>query len=343
MNDKRFEAWWTSNPARGAGHCSEGSGSRHLAGGPAGHGNGTAGDQPCVRRGVLRRADRVARIDTTQRKNEVRQLIEQTNLDLFYPTKSTQNSALIHADCLDAMRLIPDQSVDMVMCDLPYGTTACKWDSVIPFEPLWAEYMRVTKPNAAIVLTASQPFTSALVMSKIECFRYEWIWRKNEGSGFATAKTRPLKYHESVLVFAKKTPTYNAQRTARSSAQSQKRMQTPVGTGKADRAHGTLKNIGNVQYDPQWKNPESVLDVKCVPNGGGSKVHPTQKPVALMEYLIRTYTNEGDTVLDNTMGSGTTGVACENTGRRFIGIERDPTYFDVAVGRVSDAALLGPA
>ena len=246
---------------------------------------------------------------------------------------------LMHGDCLELMASIPDGSVDMVLCDLPYGTTACKWDSVIPFEPLWAHYKRIIKPNGAIVLTASQPFTSALVMSNAKDFRYEWVWRKNEGSGFAACKYMPIKYHESVLVFAQKTATYNPQKTPRVSEQSRSRMKTPVGAGHSERAHGTLKNIGNVQYDPEWKLPESVLDVKSVPNGGGHKVHPTQKPVALMEYLIRTYTNEGETVLDNCMGSGTTGVACANTGRNFIGIEQDAKYFAIAKQRATDAFI----
>ena len=197
----------------------------------------------------------------------------------------------------------------------------------------------MTKKNAAIVLTASQPFTTALIASNLQEFRYEWIWRKNEGSGFASSKVRPIKYHENVTVFYRKTPTYNAQRIPRTSEQSLSRYKTPVGKGCADRAHGTLKNTGNVQYDPEYKSPESVLDVKCVPNGGGHKVHPTQKPVALMEYLIRTYTNEGETVLDNTMGSGTTGVACANTSRKFIGIEMDEGYFGIAKERIEKAHL----
>lgn len=243
---------------------------------------------------------------------------------------------LIKGDCLEMMKLIPDGSVDMVLCDLPYGTTACAWDAVIPFDPLRTEYRRVVKHNGAIVLTASQPFTSALVMSNPREFRYEWIWKKNQGSGFALAKNRPMKHHESVLVFYAHQPTYNPQRTPRASAESVARYKTPVGKGKAARAHGVMQNTGNIQYEAEWKNPESVIDAKCVPNAGG-RLHPTQKPVALMEYLIRTYTNEGDTVLDNTMGSGTTGVATVNTSRKFIGIERDDKYFAIAQKRIEDA------
>lgn len=260
----------------------------------------------------------------------MQQLIEQTNLDLFYPTKSTQNSALIRADCLDAMRLIPDQSVDMVLCDLPYGTTACKWDAVIPFVALWVEYRRVTKPNAAIVLTASQPFTTALAASNLGEFKYQWVWEKGRPSNPQLAKVQPLKVHEDVLVFYRKSGRYNPQ-GLQEIPESERKVHKPE---KNSLGHCVRKPY--VQTHTGY--PKSVISFP--PERG---LHPTQKPVALMEYLIRTYTNEGDTVLDNTMGSGTTGVACENTGRRFIGIERDPTYFDVAVGRVSDAALFGAA
>ena len=260
----------------------------------------------------------------------MQQLIERTNMDLFYATRATQNSALIHADCLDALAMIPDKSVDMVLCDLPYGTTACKWDSVIPFAPLWAEYRRITKRNAAIVLTASQPFTTALISSNLKDFRYCWVWDKTKGGNFALAKKQPMKSHEDVCVFYGGQPIYNPQMEVRGRVRKK-------GGGTASDNFGIVPTVSynNTYY------PKSIVQFST-----GSRVdhyHPTQKPVPLMEYLIRTYTNEGDTVLDNTMGSGTTGVACENTCRRFIGIERDPTYFDVAVCRVSDAALFGPA
>ena len=253
-------------------------------------------------------------------------------MDLFYATRTTQNSALIHADCLDAMRALPDASVDMVLCDLPYGTTACKWDSVIPFEPLWAHYKRVIKRNGAIVLTASQPFTTALISSNMGMFRYEWIWEKTNAVDFAMAKKRARKMHENVCVFSEGQTTYNPQMQIG-------KPYTDKPRARSNNVHGSnMPNLGIVNSGTRY--PSSVVKIS---NGNNNMVHPTQKPVALMEYLIRTYTNEGETVLDNTMGSGTTGVACENTGRRFIGIERDPTYFDVAVGRISDAALFGPA
>jgi DNA modification methylase len=243
---------------------------------------------------------------------------------------------LLLGDCLERMGEIPDGAVDMVLCDLPYGTTACKWDSVIPFEPLWAHYWRLLKPTGAILLTAAQPFTSALVMSQPERFRDEWVWHKNSGSNFANAARQPLREHESVLVFSTGITTYNPQRRQRLNERSEKATARPIhGSSRGQHVLG-LKPIVK-QYDPASRNPGTVLQFDSVANAGGHKLHPTQKPVALMEYLIRTYTNEGDTVLDNTMGSGTTGVACANTGRKFIGIERDPTYFAIAERRIAEA------
>ena len=239
--------------------------------------------------------------------------------------------SLMLGDCLERMKEIPDGSVDMVLCDLPYGTTACKWDSVIPFEPLWEQYRRIAKPNAAIVLTASQPFTSALVMSNLKDFKYDWCWRKSRPTGVLNAKRQPLRIKEDVLVFYQKQPVYNPQGV--------EDCDLLVGTG------GTMANVkgnatGKITQTESGKYrqtktgyPRNVIEF---PSMSGT-VHPTQKPVALMEYLILTYTNEGDTVLDNCMGSGTTGVACANTGRKFIGIERDPEYFDIAKQRIESA------
>jgi site-specific DNA-methyltransferase (adenine-specific) len=238
---------------------------------------------------------------------------------------------LYQGDCLEKMKLIPDGSVDMVMCDLPYGTTACKWDSVIPFEPLWAAYKRVCKKNAAIVLTASQPFTSALVASNIQNFKHGWVWNKRFAANFAVAKFQPLKIHEDIAVFSFGTAPYSPQKTAR---------ETPIRLGKnvaksggSNLAHAKSEYEGKTYVD---KNPESILFFNTRAEGQ-VKDHPTQKPVALMEYLIKTYTNEGETVLDNTMGSGTTGVACMNINRHFIGIERDDKYFEIAQGRIEAA------
>lgn len=237
---------------------------------------------------------------------------------------------LLLGDCLEKMKEIPNGSVDMVMCDLPYGTTACKWDSVIPLELLWAHYRRVCKRNAAVVLTASQPFTSALVMSNTEHFKYEWIWQKDGGSNFATVKYQPMKEHESVLVFGCGRLIYNQQKQERIGSRKGKTT-TTVDSGRTNSVYGTQKGCGILEV-PELRCPSSV---QRIPRERG--LHPTQKPVALMEYMIRTYTNEGETVLDNTMGSGTTGVACVNTRRRFIGIERDEAYFAIAKKRIEDA------
>ena len=229
-------------------------------------------------------------------------------------------------DCLEVMQSIPDKSVDMVLCDLPYGTTACKWDTIIPFEPLWKEYKRVIKDNGAIVLTASQPFTSALVMSNVKMFKCEWIWEKESGTGFLNAKKYPLKNTENILVFFKKIHKYNPQMIAckpHKGKYSEKNLRTEV--------YGNAKIIEPVMKKYYQKYPVTGLKFKRDKNN----LHPTQKPVALFEYLIRTYTNEGDTVLDNCIGSGTTAIACINTGRNFIGIEKDKEYYKKAEDRIN--------
>jgi site-specific DNA-methyltransferase (adenine-specific) len=230
---------------------------------------------------------------------------------------------LLHGDCLEQFLYIPDKSVDLVLTDPPYGTTACKWDSVIPFEPMWKQVWRVLKPNGAAVFTASQPFTSALVMSQIEAFRYDWCWDKANPSGHLNAKKMPLRRHEDVLVFSKSGATYNpCMRTGKFRKKGGRK-------DKDDQAYG--KCAGEGVFNDQYY-PTSILEISNAAKVG--KVHPTQKPVALMEYLIKTYTNEGDTVLDFTMGSGTTGVAAKNLNRSFIGIERDEKYFQIAQERI---------
>lgn len=235
---------------------------------------------------------------------------------------------LLQGDCLDLMDGIHDGSVDMILCDLPYGTTQNKWDSVIQFEPLWAHYKRICK--GAIVLTASQPFTSALVMSNPEMFRHEWVWIKNRGSNFANTVREPFKEHESVIVFCNSKWTYN------------KQMQERTGSGLDRVAYEFNFRSASDNYREFPERAAKSLPCARVPSSWQKfntevGLHPTQKPVALMEYLIRTYTNEGDTVLDNTMGSGTTGVACINTGREFIGIEKDASYFAIAQARINEA------
>ena len=246
---------------------------------------------------------------------------------------------LLLGDTLERMKEIPDGNVDMVMCDLPYGTTACKWDAVIPFDALWAEYRRVTKPNAAIVLTASQPFTTALAASNMSAFRYTWVWNKKFAANFVQAKRMPLRTHEDVLVFSfgDRMPNYYPQKTLRD---------TPIKKGGNKqsaaipiRQTASAEAFGSVGKEYNDKHPTTIVEFSS--RDGQRGLHPTQKPVALMEYLIRTYTQEGEVVLDNTMGSGTTGVACVNLGRNFIGIERDESYFAIAKQRI-EAAYASP-
>ena len=232
-------------------------------------------------------------------------------------------------DCLDIMRYIPDGSIDMVLTDPPYGTTACKWDSVIPFEPMWEQLKRITKPNGAIVLTATQPFTSALVMSNAKMFKYTWVWDKvNRPTGHLNAKRMPMRQTEDVVVFYTKPPTYKPQMT-------QGKPYKATGSKKSDNYGAQVKSTTICADGMRY--PRDLLQVPADERGTVGRIHPTQKPVALMEYLIRTYTNEGETVLDFTMGSGTTGVACKNLGRSFIGVEMDADYFAAASKRIAEA------
>lgn len=234
---------------------------------------------------------------------------------------------LMLGDCLERMKEIESGTVDMILCDLPYGTTCCSWDAVIPFEPLWAEYERVIKANGAIVLFGAHPFSAVLACSKLELFRYEWIWEKPSATGFLNADKQPLRAHENILVFYKSLPTYNPQKTFGHERKKSKRKN--IGSAH----YGKQLNIKD--YDSTERYPRTVqVFSKDYPS-----IHDTQKPVALCEYLIRTYTNDGDLVLDNTMGSGTTGVACVNTRRRFIGIENDQQTFNEAKERIDLAAV----
>lgn len=317
---------------------------------------------------------------------------------------------LMHGDCLELMKEIPDGSVDMILCDLPYGTTACKWDSVIPFSELWSSYRRIIKTNGAIVLTASQPFTSALVMSNPSMFRYSWVWEKEQGVNFLTAKKNPMKVHEDICVFY----LDEAEVKGRSEKFIELRNYFKNEKEKLGLSYHEIKKIlGNnmgshyftngVQWTlpteanykklqstggfrREWKemkciydkisedckipyNPQMTIGTPYISGQGNSGevtgnvikkqtkndghryprsiqrfnretgLHPTQKPVALMEYLIKTYSNEGETVLDNCMGSGTTGVACKNLNRKFIGIEKDDKYFKIAQDRINNVNI----
>ena len=234
-------------------------------------------------------------------------------------------------DCLEVMKTIPDKSIDAIITDPPYGTTACKWDSVINFDLMWEQLNRIIKPNGAIVLFGSEPFSSALRMSNIKNYKYDWIWKKNLKTGFLNAKKMPLLNNEIISIFYKKPPTYNPIMQIRKTLKAgNKKHSTPT-----DNYGDYSKTFTDNQTD--FVYPSRVIEnIKCVHNSSKDKVkHPTQKPVALMEYLIKTYTNEGETVLDFTMGSGSTGVAAKNLNRNFIGIEMDSAYFEIAKNRIN--------
>lgn len=242
-------------------------------------------------------------------------------------------NSVTQGDCLEVMRLIPDKSIDMILCDLPYGTTSCKWDTVIPFEPLWEQYERIIKDNGAIVLTASQPFTTLLINSNFDKFKYSMVWEKSNATGFAQAKKRPLKIHEDICVFYKKQPTYNPQKWVIDEKYRDKRKSwNSFSRNAGSQYSGTMKK--RTYRDDGTRYPQTILSFPSVWKKG---MHPTQKPVALFEYLIRTYTNEGEIVLDNCIGSGTTAVAAINTNRQFIGIEREPEYVEIANKRIAEA------
>jgi DNA modification methylase len=242
--------------------------------------------------------------------------------------KQIGNITLHRGDCVELMTGLESKSIDMIFCDLPYGTTACKWDSIIPFDALWNQYVRVIKDNGAIVLTASQPFTSALIMSNINLFKYEWIWQKTHPKGHLNAKKQPMRSHESVLIFYKNQPTYNPQKTQGHSRKVAKTSYVKQHTG--DSVYG--KEVRDTNYDSTERYP---LSIQVFPNADLTQVlHPTQKPVQLVEYMIRTYSNEGELILDNCSGSGTTGVACINLNRRCILMEKDYNYYNLSIERL---------
>lgn len=246
-------------------------------------------------------------------------------------------STLFWADCFDVFPLIVDKSVDAIIADLPYGTTACKWDSILPLDKLWAEYKRILKDTGCIVLTATNPFAAALIMNDPKMFKYEWIWDKVSHTNPFVAKYRCLSVHEQVLVFAKGKTTYNPQKYYNGVYRSDK--------GKNGKRLGELfinNDTGYTRDMNGYANPKSIITIQRESIKGSNaertknSFHPTQKPVELMEYLIKTYTNENEIVLDNTMGSGTTGLACLKTNRQFIGIEKEKQYYDIAVRRLSE-------
>ena len=243
-------------------------------------------------------------------------------------------------DCLELMPKIEDKSIDMILADLPYGTTACKWDIVIPFESLWKQYKRTIKDNGAIVLFGSEPFSSHLRLSNIKQYRYDWIWHKNIGGGFALAKKQPLKRHEIISVFYLKQPTYNPIMGEYSDSTKKRFKNGEKLNTNAQRENktGNIFNLDRTDYIFDFNKgtyPTSVKYFKRPHTANNKSIHPTQKPVKLMEYLIKTYTNENDLVLDNVMGSGTTGIACINLNRDFIGMELDKDYFEIAKKRIN--------
>ena len=240
-------------------------------------------------------------------------------------------SALFQGDCLDIMPLIPDKSVQLILADLPYGTTACKWDSIIDLELLWKQYKRIIKPNGAIVLTASQPFTTKLISSNYAWFKYEWIWDKGHSTNFMLSKKQPLKYHENILVFSNKQHFYNPIKTKREKDKDYTGSKNEYKNNNiVSRIKDTTKNLRTHLY-PKSIQYFSSQQKEC---NNLNRLHPTQKPLELMKYLISTYSNENDMVLDNTMGSGTTCLAAKELNRKFIGIEKEVKYYDVAVARV---------
>ena len=253
-------------------------------------------------------------------------------------------TTLWNGDCLDLMKNIPDKSIDCIICDLPYGTTACKWDTVIPFEPLWEQYNRIIKDNGAIVLFGSEPFSSKLRLSNIKNYKYDWVWEKSKGCNFTHAKNMPIKFHENIIVFSKapighvsqlgnKRMCYNPQGLIKVD----KEWSRPKKYETGENGHHLTRASHKLSRIIEFENyPTSILKYSNS-NNKERGLHPTQKPVALLEYLIKTYTNENETVLDNCMGSGSTGVACVNTDRKFIGIELDNTYFEIAKERINKA------
>ena len=239
---------------------------------------------------------------------------------------------LIKGDCLEVMKTIEDNSIDAIITDPPYGTTACKWDSVIDFDAMWEQLNRIIKPNGAIVLFGSEPFSSALRISNIKNYKYDWIWKKTRAANPMLAKKQPLKISENISIFYKKQCLYNRQMEVVKGVGRDRRKEKSIGTFTENTI--TTKSVCGYakDYNPNLRNPKNIIEIKSIIG----KQHPTQKPVLLMEYLIKTYTNENETVLDFTMGSGSTGVACVNTNRKFIGIEQDESYFNIAEARINN-------
>lgn len=246
---------------------------------------------------------------------------------------------IVQGDCLEVMKDIPDESIDMILCDPPYGKTKMKWDSIIPFAPMWGQYDRIIKTNGVVVLFGVEPFSSKLRLSNLDLYKYDWVWEKDKPTNFARSNKEPMKYHENIMIFYKKQPTFNKQLISRSEGG---KLRTKTGVNHNNRKiQGSDKTYsGKTQitfYNENLKNPSTIIYF----NTGRRQdlIHPTQKPTELFEYLIKTYTNEGEIVLDNCIGSGTTAVACINTNRNFIGIELDEEYYKIATERIESMIL----
>ena len=248
---------------------------------------------------------------------------------------------LFKGDCLEVMKSIPDKSIDAIITDPPYGTTACKWDSVIPFDLMWEQLNRIIKPNGAIVLFGSEPFSSYLRMSNIKNYKYDWIWEKNIPTNFWMAKKMPMRIYEKISVFYQKQPNFNPIKEKRTQKSIDRLKYKHIVNNKTE---GTVYGVIEREYeskDKEYRMPTDVIKINMErKNTGEAGLHPTQKPIELMEYLIKTYTNENETVLDFTMGSGTTGVACKNLNRKFIGIEMDDKYFNIAENRINNHVVI---
>ena len=243
----------------------------------------------------------------------------------------TESLWLMQGNCLDRMKEIPNGSVDMILADPPYQTTSCAWDSIIPLDQMWAELKRIAKPNAAIVMTAAQPFTTTLIASNMQMFKYCWVWEKERGTGFARAKKQPLRKHEDIVVFYSKQPFYNSVGELLDKPYTHA---LPISKSKSDNVAGSGYNPDGSRIYHTYTHSSKHTILRFSRDTTRASLHPTQKPVALLEYLIKTYTNEGETVLDFSQGSGSTGVAAVNTGRTYIGIEMDDHYFNISKERI---------
>jgi len=257
-------------------------------------------------------------------------MLDRINEQPFCQTR-VSGSTFVNADCFDVFPFIEDKSIDAIICDLPYGTTNCKWDSVLPLDLLWEQYRRILKPNGVIVLSSTQPFTSVLVGSNIKSFKYEWIWQKSHATGHLNAKKQPMRQHENICIFYDKQCTYNPQMIKKDYLDKR----TKSGQIEKVDVYNSFTKVDR-QIDVTDGYPKTIQYFATPFKGGEGGKHPTQKPLSLMEYLIKTYTNEGDMILDNTMGSGTTNLACIKLNRKSIGIEKEKQYFDIAVRRASE-------